>query len=145
MDIFNMLSIDEILFNKKLEVFPDLEAGLQIWCNEVRFNPEHSSRVAAMERIQECYLSDLDSLDLTDLKLTSLPPQIGILSELQILEVANNQLLDLPPEIGTLSNLELFDASHNQLSELPAYIGDLSNLQFLILDANKIKKIPHEI
>ena len=92
------------------------------------------------------------SLDLSELGLTRLPPEIGQLTTLTKLDLSNaksviealfdgfdhlgatsrprnyNQLCALPPEIGRLSALTELDLSKNLLSALPPEIGQLTGL-----------------
>jgi Leucine-rich repeat (LRR) protein len=49
------------------------------------------------------------AIDLSDSRLTDLPPEIGQLEKLQVLDLFNNDLTDLPSEIGNLSNLQHLD------------------------------------
>jgi Leucine-rich repeat (LRR) protein len=58
-------------------------------------------------------------LDLSQLGLCALPPEIGQLSNLVGLVLSRNQLSTLPPEIGLLSALAGLYLSGNQLSTLP--------------------------
>ena len=52
------------------------------------------------------YDINLQTFDLYNKKLSSLPTEIGNLINLQILNVFNNQLSSLPAEIGNLINLQ---------------------------------------
>ena len=58
-------------------------------------------------------------LDLSDLGLSKLPPEIGQLTELTSLYLQRNQLSTLPPEIGKLTSLTSLDLDNNHLSALP--------------------------
>ncbi|WP_052435856.1 leucine-rich repeat domain-containing protein [Neochlamydia sp. EPS4] len=84
-------------------------------------------------------------LELNNLGLTSLPPEIGQLSQLQRLELSGNQLTILPAELWQLSQLQVLDLSDNQLTTIPVEIGQLSKLQTLSLFKNQLTAIPAEI
>ena len=58
----------------------------------------------------------LVELDLTQEKLTHLPPEIGQLHQLQDLDLSYNQLTELPPEIGQLQQLQQLDLGDNPIS-----------------------------
>jgi small GTP-binding protein len=101
----------------------------------------------ALRRIEECREKGGNStfLDLDDISLRSLPPEIGQLSALTLLDLSNNQLTCLPPEIGKLSALTVLDISDNQLTCLPREIGQLSLLTLLDLSNNQLASLPPEI
>ena len=56
-------------------------------------------------------------LDLSNLKLNSLPESIGNLSNLQNLYLYDNQLTSLPESIGNLKNVKWLHLYNNQLTE----------------------------
>jgi len=85
------------------------------------------------------------NLVLSNRKLKTLPPEIGLLSNLQELSLSNNKIEALPPEIGSLSNLRILSLYDNQIKTLPPEIGLLTNLRGLYLSNNEIKTLPPEI
>ena len=122
----NNINIDEEFWNPIQEVY--------------RLN--HTSNGNKKELLM---LFNETSLELSNLKLTSLPVSIGNLSNLQRLHLENNQLTHLPESIGNLNNLETLSLGTNQLTHLPVSIGNLSNLQFLHLHNNQLTSIPESI
>ena len=90
-------------------------------------------------------LTALKGLNLAGNQLTSLPPEIGQLTALEELQLSCNQLTSLPPEIGQLKALTLFHISNNKLSCIPPEIGQLSSLEGLRLDDNQLTSLPSEI
>ena len=72
-----------------------------------------------LQVIERAAKEDLQSLDLSNNQLSSLPQEIGKLTSLQLLDLRSNQLSSLPQEIGKLTSLQLLDLSNNQLSSLP--------------------------
>ena len=92
----------------------------------------------ALERILEAERTEATLLDLSNLQLTELPPEIGNLHSLQELNLWGNKLSSLPPEIGNLSNLQTLYLGDNQLSSLPPEIGNLNNLHKLYLGSNQL-------
>ena len=67
----------------------------------------------ALRRIEEARKSNASTLDLSRLKLSTLPEAIGQLSQLRQLGVYGNQLSTLPEAIGRLSQLQQLDLSRN--------------------------------
>ncbi len=84
------------------------------------------------------------SLDLSRLKLTALPPEIGQLDSLRELSLQGNEFATLPPEIGQLTALTTLDLFSNQLVALPPEIGALRNLRILDLRGNRLAELPTE-
>ena len=99
----------------------------------------------ALERIAEAEESGATVLDLSNIGLTELPPEIGNLNNLEVLALWANYLTTLPPEIGQLSNLQWLGLGINQLTTLPPEIGQLSNLQEIILWQNQLTSLPSEV
>ncbi len=91
------------------------------------------------------YLKALDSVFLQNNLLTTLPPEIGQLEALTGLYLANNQLTTLPPEIGGLKALEDLYLFNNQLTSLPKEIGQLNALKDLVLEGNDALGLPAEL
>ncbi len=128
----------ETIWNRKLaEEFnlqnnPDLQTHEQIraWLND----PNNAQQ-----------LQQITLLELSQLGLKTLPPEIGAFTNLQRLNLDHNQLHILPPEIGALTNLQTLSLDHNQLHTLPSEIGALTNLHTLSLDHNQLHTIPSEI
>ncbi|HAG85135.1 MAG TPA: GTPase [Cyanobacteria bacterium UBA12227] len=98
-----------------------------------------------LEIIEQAAKEEIKLLDLSDKKLTVLPPRIGQLTNLAELYLSNNELSVLPPEIGQLSNLIHLDLSANELIELPPEIGQLKNLTQLVLHFNQLSALPPQI
>jgi Leucine-rich repeat (LRR) protein len=71
----------------------------------------------------------LISLELSDLALSQLPPEIWLLINLQELRLGNNQLSQLPAEVGRLTHLQELYLGNNQLSQLPAELWQLTSLR----------------
>ncbi len=84
-------------------------------------------------------------LDLSNMQLELLPPEIGQLIHLRQLRLSQNQLIKLPPEIGQLVNLKYLNLRENQISVLPLEIGRLTNLTYLDLYHNQLSSLPLHI
>ena len=96
----------------------------------------------ALARIEEAAQTDATTLDLSNLGLTALPPEIGLLTNLRGLYIGHNALTALPPEIGKLTQLTILYAMDNALSSLPAQISNLKNLCALELGHNQLTDLP---
>jgi internalin A len=97
-----------------------------------------------MQVIERAAKKDLQSLNLINNQLSSLPPEIGKLTSLQSLYLGSNQLSSLPPEIVKLTSLQSLNLFSNQLSSLPPEIRKLEQLTTIDLRGNPIP-IPPEI
>ncbi len=89
--------------------------------------------------------TSLQELNLNNNELSSLPATLGQLTNLQDLWLSGNQLSSLPAELGQLTNLQELHLAYNQLSSLPAEVGQLTNLQELELDGNQLNSLPAEL
>lgn len=90
-------------------------------------------------------LAKVTKLDLHDLGLTSLPPEIDRLVNLSELDVTINNLKTLPKEIGKLKHLKFLFLDFNQLESNLSEIGNLINLEWLSLSYNKLETISPKI
>jgi internalin A len=106
---------------------------------------EYKGEQEALRRIREAEQDGATLLDLSDLELTTLPPEIGSLATLKALYLQRNELSALPSEIGSLTALHTLDLGDNQLSVFPAEIGSLTALQTLDLSDNQFSVFPAEI
>jgi Leucine-rich repeat (LRR) protein len=69
-------------------------------------------------------------LDISMLKLTSIPPEIGKLTNLECLDVSFNRITTLPPELANLKKLRYIDLTGtNYMAKLPAVLTQLPNLE----------------
>ena len=99
----------------------------------------------AERRIQQAKETNASLLDLSGLKLTSVPDTIGQLTQLILLKLSNNELTTLPDAIVQLTQLIGLDLSDNQLTTLPDTIGQLTQLTRLYLINNKLTTFPEAI
>ncbi|XP_030456392.1 probable LRR receptor-like serine/threonine-protein kinase At2g24230 [Syzygium oleosum] len=83
-------------------------------------------------------LSKLQTLDLSNNKITGLASDFWSLGSLKSLNLSSNQISgSLSSNIGNFGSLEVIDVSGNNFSgEIPAAIGSLQSLQVLKLDGN---------
>ncbi|GEM_PF-1028930 len=142
---------------KLLEQSDKLEKAKQAWERYVEeygteYDPDNVSfmlndpnYIKVYYRIMEAKATQATELDLSELSLIWLPPEIGNLSYLEKLYLKDNQLSKLPPEIGNLVNLEVLSLWRNRLSTLPSQIGHLINLQKLSAFSNQLSELPPEI
>jgi internalin A len=137
-------------------------------CSTVTAQDSQTAYEIALEMIREAEASGARELDLSDLELETVPPEIGALINLEALylygnllsslppEIAHlvnlkelnldvNEFHSLPPEIGQLTNLLTLSASYNQMTALPPEIGKLQNLDALWLDNNQLESLPAQI
>src|SRR3989338_9369768 len=110
----------------------ELEKSLNSWEAEIT----DENRQEAKLRIEN-FLNDesKNTLDLSSLSLTSLPPIFNtdpFIKRLTKLDISHNRLTSLPSEIGRLQALQLLQVSSNQLTSFPSQRCTLQPL-FLLL------------
>eukprot|EP00040_Diaphanoeca_grandis_P024013 m.131422 g.131422 ORF g.131422 m.131422 type:complete len:511 (-) comp29546_c0_seq1:160-1692(-) len=84
-------------------------------------------------------------LDMTNIGLHMLSPQLFQMKFLTFMYLNNNNLAFIPAEISHLENLELIDLSHNKLHSVPAEMGKLRKLKELLLFHNNLNILPFEL
>jgi internalin A len=99
----------------------------------------------ALHRIKTYCSDEIGVLDISGLKLTRLPPEIGQLTALTDLYLNDNQLITLPPEIGNLTALTELRVQGNHLTTLPPTIPQLTKLLRLYLSNNQLTTLPPEV
>lgn len=84
-------------------------------------------------------------LELSNLKLISVPGSLQFASALRKLDLSNNNLECLPECVTFLVNLESLDVGSNHLKSLPDSIGQLVELTILNVSSNMLVIIPESI
>lgn len=87
----------------------------------------------------------LRELDLSNNRITQLPPWIGQLEQLEILRLGRNRLSGIGKEVTRLKQLKYLDLGMNQIEALPFEIGELSALEFLQVWGNELTALPESI
>lgn len=96
----------------------------------------------ARRRIEQ--LGDSTVLDLSDLRLTTLPPELADLTHLTELNLGHNWLTDLPDWLADLTQLEKLLLFNNDLTRVPPELANLTRLETLDLDANDLTHLPQQ-
>jgi hypothetical protein len=113
-------SILECLDQKLNDFFADIEAQQQ----------------AVISKIEAAIAKNKTDLNLKNLGLLGLPPEIGKYTIAQSLNLSGNRLEILPTEIKNLAELARLDLSANDFAEIPAVLGQLPALEWLDLRGN---------
>jgi len=87
-------------------------------------------------------LENLETLNLYDLKLTTLPYELSALSNLKKLYLASNRFSELPPVVCKLKQLEVLWIMNNSIEVLPEELLNLCNLKELVAFDNNIITLP---
>ena len=83
---------------------------------------------------------------LTRKKITKIPPHIfKDYTILETLDLSNNQIKTVPAGIGKLTQLKVLNLSRNKINKLNKAIGKLSLLDDVYLSHNNIKELPKDI
>lgn len=86
-------------------------------------------------------MQSLRRLDLSDNRLTELPPGLWDLVGIEHLDVGSNRLATLDPAIRRLTRLNYLDASENHLTALPSELAKCVRLRRLALFKNELTDI----
>ncbi|TPX48816.1 hypothetical protein SeMB42_g02835 [Synchytrium endobioticum] len=89
-------------------------------------------------------LSALQTLDVSNNHIHTLPPLILHMSNLKALNASNNQLVCIPLEIGGsgLPDLEELNVNDNFLTAIPPELGIMPKLKVLKVRNNRIRVFP---
>lgn len=99
----------------------------------------------AYKKIIDNNLTKVTSLDLSDLDLKYIPPEIFNLTHLVELNLSNNQLLELPKSLNRLTKLQLLNLNGNDLKELNDNISSMVHLRQLYVSGNQLQFVPNFI
>ena len=119
-----------------------MRRGLQAWVMQAPAGER--DRCDAADKILECFQNKGVRLEL-NFKLTTLPPEIGLLAQLIVLDLDGNRLSNLPQEIGQLNRLEELSLSGNRSTVFPHQICQLRQLKILRLSFNHFTSLPSDI
>jgi hypothetical protein len=112
------------LFKKLGKTIP----AVQNLLNDDKFSLK-AETIRAWMKDNSAELLTVTLLNLNNLNLTVLPPEIGLLTNLQDLYLKGNQLTVLPPEFGKLIKLQELYLYGNPFPALPPVFGKLINLR----------------
>ncbi|MCX8566089.1 MAG: Leucine rich repeat-containing protein [Glomeribacter sp. 1016415] len=138
------VSTTDIKISQKGLNFSQNNSLLNVWIDQAE-QYEMGARKEAVQRIRAAYENQAVSLDLSGLKITSLPPELEALSELKNLNLSNTLIDGFPSFLTGLKNLEWLNLSDTPISIIPESLGNMSNLQVLNLSKTNIKTLPNSI
>ena len=84
--------------------------------------------------------SDIKRLDLSNLKLSTLPKSFSLLSELIVLDISGNLFKELPEVLENLTSLTNLNIRRNKLKILPSFFSKL-NVRSLNANSNSLENI----
>lgn len=99
----------------------------------------------AKQRIIKCFTLRRTKLNLSNLGLTRLPPNIWKMTHLKEFNCCSNPLGELPESLSHLNNLTYLNCSRCSIAEIPKFIKNLTSLKQLIIYENEIHILPKEI
>ena len=107
-------SIAEAVSRKEPVLQLVLRASKDLICNNLFCERVTEPCVCRLDRmLSSKKLTDLRELDLSDNRLSALPPSIGNLTALEVLNISGNNLTQIPPFVEHLPNLKLLNLSGN--------------------------------
>lgn len=81
-------------------------------------------------------LASLDSIYISNTKITQFPEEFSKLKHLSSLDMANNGLINLPETFGNLTSLVFLRLNNNNFVSLPKTISSIKSFSMVILDDN---------
>lgn len=110
--------------------------------------PEELMRMPVYKSIEAARAANPDSvfrLSLRGKKLKHIPAEVYQFKNLQWLDLSRNRITTLNDSIGLLLSLTDLNLGYNKLKTLPAAIGSLKHLSVLKLHKNLITHLPKEM
>ena len=83
----------------------------------------------------------LESVDLSDCELDSLPAELALCTSLRELDLSENNLKALPAYLTKLPQLKELNLQENLFKIIPRSLADAPKLERLLLSQNPIKKL----
>ncbi|MBU1215203.1 MAG: leucine-rich repeat-containing serine/threonine-protein kinase [Gammaproteobacteria bacterium] len=153
-DSLEILNLSGNALSELPDDLPRLHKLRIIFCSDNRFThvPEVLGRCPELEMIgfkanrigtlsAAALPTKLRWLILTDNRLRTLPPELGLCTRLQKLMLAGNQLQQLPDELANCRNLELLRIAANRFEHLPDWLFDMPRLAWLACSGNPCSDI----
>lgn len=95
---------------------------------------------------EEIYRDGVTTLDISENRLSSLPPSISrLFSNLTTLDLSANGFTELPVEICSLHRLQILQAKRNRMKSLPKDFHKLVCLKKLNLAGNGFEQFPEQL
>ncbi|MGB7128589.1 MAG: leucine-rich repeat domain-containing protein [Candidatus Rhabdochlamydia sp.] len=136
-EIFKLYNLKELdLSWNSIEFLPDL---IKTWTQLVKLDL-CDNELEDLNRIE--YLKNLEELNISANRFTSLPPSIGNLKNLESLNIEGNHLIELPSEVSQCTSLKILKVSGNHLSNLPIEIKGLVSLIKFYAFHNQLDSLP---
>mmetsp|Transcript_21155 Transcript_21155/g.29905 ORF Transcript_21155/g.29905 Transcript_21155/m.29905 type:complete len:345 (+) Transcript_21155:90-1124(+) len=108
----------------------------QLWCDDCQITGS----------IPKCVmdLTNLETLRLSQNRITTMPAEIHKLQKLKTLCLDRNQISQIPSELSQLGQLEAFMIRQNQLESLPEGVPGktMANLSVLHVSSNRLTSLP---
>lgn len=115
------------LLKKRLEEWASQEGGLA---------------PTAVRKIHKVFKKRSGRLNLSDLKLRSLPNELFQVTCIDFLVLSNNQLESIPAEISQMTNVWNLCLDENKLRSIPIELSQLPKLKELYLGKNQLQTLP---
>lgn len=112
---------------------------LKAFCEKHRLFDKKDKISQIIERTRR---SEISTLNLSGLALTSVPKEVFLMNDLTELDLSNNLITELPSAISQLNQLRSLNLSHNQLQRISDHIENLELLECLDLSHNALSKLP---
>ncbi|SHG04791.1 leucine-rich repeat domain-containing protein [Pedobacter caeni] len=121
--------------------FPALQA-----LTHLRFLDLQGSSVGEFPKIIGDKFRQLETLNFTSTKISSIPENIGMLSKLkQLILGYGGGIYSLPESFGDLESLEYFKCTAIGLEYIPESFSKLKKLKYLEANLNPIQRLPSKI
>jgi internalin A len=101
-----------------------------------------AGKTEAAKRVLRARVNRATELDLSDLDILELPPELSRCANLKSLKASGNRLQRIPNLLGGLSKLQTLILGNNEISSVAEEVRSLQRLEVLDLSNNRLTSFP---
>jgi len=102
-------------------------------------------KIFSFDQVKEANADTIFALNLSHMKLDSVPKELARFTQLQYLDLSKNKLSKLPDFLADLEALKIIDISKNKFDIFPLVLTRVDSLTVLRANRNQFDRLPESI